>query len=315
MYIQIENQEFSDRIVEKALALGFEACGITKAEPLKEAAEFVEKWLEKGFSATMHYMHRNKEKRYNPVLLAENTQSIVSVLFNYFPKERLTEINNYKIAKYAYGTDYHFVVKKRLNVLLQFVEQHTGKLPEARVFCDSAPVLDRALAAKCGLGFIGRNTSLINPKTGSFCFIAHLFLPVVLTQKGEKMKNRCGNCTACVDACPTRALEKPFSLDARKCISYLTIEHKGTFENRDKKNFDNWIFGCDICQDVCPWNRFAKPNNEPLFQPSEALLAMQKSDWEQLDKQMFKQLFKNSAVQRTGFEGLKHTIDFLSEND
>ena len=313
MCIQFENQEFSDRIVEKALAIGFEACGITKAEPLEKEAALVEKWLEKGFAGTLQYLHRNKEKRYNPALLVENTQTVVSVLFNYFPKEKLPETNNYKIAKYAYGTDYHVVVKNRLNELLQFIELHTGKLPVARVFCDSAPALDRALAVKSGLGFIGKNTSLIHPKAGSFCFIGHLFLPIALKPKGESIPNRCGNCTACIDACPTRALEKPFSVDARKCISYLTIEHKGTFEKQDKQTFDNWIFGCDACQDACPWNRFAKPNNEPLFQPSESLLAMQKSDWEQLDKQTFKQLFQHSAVQRTGFEGLKRTIDFLSE--
>lgn len=312
MRCSVESQDFSDRIIEKALAIGFEACGITKAEPLKKEAKFVEKWLEKDFAGTMQYLHRNKEKRYNPTLLVEKTQTIVSVLFNYFPKEKISETNNYKISKYAYGIDYHLVVKKRLNELLQFIEQYTGKLPKARVFCDSAPVLDRALAVKCGLGFIGKNTSLINPKAGSFCFIGHLFLTIALKPKGELIPNRCGNCTACIDACPTQALEKPFSVDARKCISYLTIEHKGTFENQNKQTFNDLIFGCDICQDVCPWNRFAKPNNEPLFQASESLLKMQKTDWERLDKQTFDQLFRYSAVQRVGFERLKRTIDFLS---
>ena len=263
----------------------------------------------------MGYLTRNKEKRYDPRLLAEGTKSIVTVLYNYFPKQTLSDSDRFKIAKYAYGADYHDVLKRKMRQLLERIETQTGKLEGTRVFVDSAPVLDRAWAVRCGLGFIGKNTTLIHPKKGSFFFIGHLFLPIELEETGRPMTNRCGRCTKCLDACPTGALEAPFHIDARKCISYLTIEYKGSLAGIDPKTFKGWMYGCDICQDVCPYNRFALPNHEPEFQPSQKLLDMHEDDWIRLSKDEFEALFKHSAVQRAGYEGLKRNIEFISSGE
>jgi epoxyqueuosine reductase len=260
----------------------------------------------------MGYLTRNKEKRYDPRLLVEGTKSIVTVLYNYFPKQQIGDGKHFKIAKYAYGADYHDVLKRKMRQLFERIETQTGKLEGTRIFVDSAPVLDRAWAVRCGLGFIGKNTTLIHPKKGSFFFIGHLFLPLDLTETGQVMTNRCGRCTKCLDACPTGALEAPFHIDARKCISYLTIEYKGSLEGLDPETFKGWMYGCDICQDVCPYNRFALPNLEPEFQPSEQLLSMKENDWKNLTKTEFEALFKHSAMQRAGYEGLKRNIEFLS---
>jgi epoxyqueuosine reductase len=266
----------------------------------------------------------------------EGTKSIVTVLYNYFPKQQIGDNGRYKIAKYAYGADYHDVLKRKMRQLLERIETQTGKLEGTRIFVDSAPVLDRAWAVRCGLGFIGKNTLLIHPSMsltasrsqtqeeeqtarrslqhcgGSFFFIGHLFLPLELEETGKTMANHCGRCTKCIDACPTGALEAPFQIDARKCISYLTIEYKGSLEGYDPKHFNGWMYGCDTCQDVCPYNRFSLPNIEPEFQPSEQLLAMKEKDWKSLNKEGFEALFKHSAMQRAGYEGLKRNIEFLS---
>ncbi len=302
----------SEWIIEEAKQLGFDACGIANATALEEESAHVEQWLKGGHEGEMGYLTRNKEKRYDPRLLVEGTKSIVTVLYNYFPKQPLGDGEHFKIAKYAYGTDYHDVLKRKIRLLLERIEAQMGKLEGTRVFVDSAPVLDRAWAVRCGLGFIGKNTTLIHPKKGSFFFIGHLFLPLELEETGNPLSNRCGRCTKCLDACPTGALEAPFHIDARKCISYLTIEYKGNLAGLDPTIFDGWMYGCDICQDVCPYNRFSLPNMEPEFQPSEELLAMQENDWKNLTETEFKALFKHSAVQRAGYEGLKRNIDFLS---
>lgn len=299
-------------IVEEAEQMGFDACGIACATALVEESAHVEQWLEKEREGEMGYLTRNREKRYDPRLLVEGTKSIVTVLYNYFPKQTIGDCDHFKIAKYAYGTDYHDVLKRKMRQLLERIETQTGKLEGTRVFVDSAPVLDRAWAVRCGLGFIGKNTSLIHPKKGSFFFIGHLFLPLDLTETGQIMVNHCGRCKKCIDACPTNALEAPFHIDARRCISYLTIEYKGKLDHFDPKTFNGWMYGCDICQDVCPYNKFASPNVEPEFQPSERLSAMRESDWKNLDEAEFEALFKNSAVKRAGFEGLKRNIDFIS---
>lgn len=304
----------SQWIIAEAERLGFEACGIAQATALKEESMHVEQWLESGYEGEMGYLTRNKEKRYDPRLLAEGTKSIVTVLYNYFPKQALGDSDRFKIAKYAYGADYHDVLKRKMRQLLERIETQ-GKLEGTRVFVDSAPVLDRAWAVRCGLGFIGKNTTLIHPKKGSFFFIGHLFLPIELEETGRPMTNRCGRCTKCLDACPTGALESPFHIDARKCISYLTIEHKGSLSEIDPKTFKGWMYGCDICQDVCPYNRFALPNQEPEFQPSQKLLDMQEGDWKSLSKDEFEALFKHSAVQRAGYEGLKRNIEFISSGE
>lgn len=299
-------------IVAEAERMGFDACGIAQATALEEESAHVEQWLESDCEGEMGYLTRNKEKRYDPRLLVEGTKSIVTVLYNYYPKQRIGDSDRFKIAKYAYGADYHDVLKRKMRQLLEGIEVQTGKLEGTRLFVDSAPVLDRAWAVRCGLGFIGKNTTLIHPKKGSFFFIGHLFLPIELEGTGKPLTNRCGRCTKCLDACPSGALEAPFHIDARKCISYLTIEYKGSLAGIDPKTFNGWMYGCDICQDVCPYNRFALPNREPEFQPSERLIAMHDEDWKSLSKEDFDALFKHSAVQRAGYEGLKRNIDFLS---
>ena len=300
-------------IVAEAERMGFDACGIAQATALEEESAHVEQWLESDCEGEMGYLTRNKEKRYDPRLLVEGTKSIVTVLYNYYPKQRIGDSDRFKIAKYAYGADYHDVLKRKMRQLLEGIEAQTGKLEGTRLFVDSAPVLDRAWAVRCGLGFIGKNTTLIHPKKGSFFFIGHLFLPIELEGTGKPLTNRCGRCTKCLDACPSGALEAPFHIDARKCISYLTIEYKGSLAGIDPKTFNGWMYGCDICQDVCPYNRFALPNREPDFQPSERLIAMHDEDWKSLSKEDFDALFKHSAVQRAGYEGLKRNIEFLSK--
>ena len=299
-------------IVDEAKRLGFDACGIACATALDEESAHVEQWLEEEREGEMGYLTRNKEKRYDPRLLVEGTKSIVTVLYNYFPQQQIGDGEHCKIAKYAYGADYHNVLKHKMRQLLECIEGKIGRLDGTRIFVDSAPILDRAWAVRCGLGFIGKNTSLIHPKKGSFFFIGHLFLPIVLAETGQAMVNHCGRCTKCIDACPTGALEAPFHIDARKCISYLTIEYKGSLEGIDPMNFKGWMYGCDICQDVCPYNRFSLPCAEPEFQPSEWLLAMREDDWKNLDQAGFDALFKGSAVKRAGYDGLKRNIDFIS---
>ena len=305
-------EPLSNWIVAEAEKLGFDACGIARAKALEKESAHVEQWLENQHEGEMNYLSRNKEKRYDPRLLVEGTRSIVTVLYNYFPKQKLSEDDNFRIAKYAYGTDYHDVLKRKMRQLLERIETQTGKLENCRVFVDSAPVVDRAWAVRSGLGFIGKNTALIHPRKGSFLFIGHLFLPIELQATGKPMTNHCGRCTRCLDACPTGALEAPFHIDARKCLSYLTIEYKGDLEGQDPSCFHDWIYGCDICQDVCPYNKkFSIANKEPLFQPSEALTQLRKKDWEALDRDTFERLFKRSAVRRAGFEGLRRNINFL----
>ena len=329
----------SEWIIGEAERLGFDACGIANATALEEESAHVEQWLEVGHEGEMGYLTRNKEKRYDPRLLVEGTKSIVTVLYNYFPKQPVGDGEHFKIAKYAYGADYHDVLKRKMRQLLERIETQTGKLEGTRIFVDSAPVLDRAWAVRCGLGFIGKNTTLIHPLMsftasrgqthekeqtagrslrqcgGSFFFIGHLFLPLELEETGKPMPNHCGRCTKCLDACPTGALEAPFHIDARKCISYLTIEYKGSLADLTPKTFKGWMYGCDICQDVCPYNRFSLPNMEPEFQPSEQLLAMQEDDWKSLTKADFEALFKHSSMQRAGYEGLKRNIDFISKEN
>ena len=323
-------------IIAEAEKLGFDACGVACATALEPESVRVEQWLDGGHEGEMGYLTRNKEKRYDPRLLVEGTKSIVTVLYNYFPKQQIGDGDKFKIAKYAYGFDYHEVLKNKMRLLLERIESQIGKLENTRVFVDSAPVLDRAWAVRCGLGFIGKNTMLIHPSLsltasrsqehtkliaghnqrqsgGSFFFIGHLFLPIELAETGQTMTNHCGRCTKCIDACPTGALESPFHIDARKCISYLTIEYKGSLEEHNPKTFKGWMYGCDICQDVCPYNRFTLPTTEPAFQPSEQLMTMREDDWKNLTKADFDTLFKHSAVQRAGYEGLKRNIEFLAK--
>lgn len=292
--------------------MGFYACGFSKTRHLKDDEKQVESWLLKGMNGEMTYMERNREKRYNPSLLVDGAKSVITVLYNYKTKGKLPEKDNFKISTYAYGKDYHDVIKNKLRLLLAMIEEESGQR-KARVFVDSAPVLDRAWACQNGLGFIGKNTCLINRKGGSYFFIGHIIIDLELEYEEKNPgKNFCGSCTLCINACPTGAL-KPFELDARKCISYLTIENRGAIPNEFKGKFNGWVFGCDICQEVCPWNRDTTPHNEPLFEPSVELKSLRKKDWIAMDKKRFDNIFEDTAVMRIGFEGMKRNIRFLEE--
>jgi epoxyqueuosine reductase len=300
----------NQKIKDKAIELGFFACGISKAGFLPEDAKRIRKWLAKGFHADMAYMENHFEKRTDPVKLLEGAKSVITVLFNYFPKDIIPSEDNYKISKYAYGKDYHFVMKDKLKELLNFIEAETGET-NSRAFVDSAPVLDRAWAAKSGLGWIGKNTNLITKKQGSFFFVGEIITALELDYSDMPIPKSCGHCTKCIEACPTHAL-RPYEVNANKCISYLTIENKGDTLPEDLKGkFEDWIFGCDICQDVCPWNRYSIANIEPGFQPNERLMNMRKTDWENLTEDEFKVIFKNSAVKRTKYKGLVRNIEFV----
>ncbi len=299
----------SEFIKNKANELGFFQCGISKAEFLKEESEKIRGWLNKGFQGEMHYMQNNLDKRLDPRLLHENAKSIISVLFNYFPENTDFQKNNFIVSKYAFGKDYHFVIKNKLKELLKIIEDKFGKV-SARVFVDSAPVLEKYWAERAGLGWIGKNTCLINKKAGSFFFIGEIIIDIEL-EYDEPHNKFCGNCTKCLDACPTKALSNPFTLDSRKCISYLTIEFKESLPEYLKDKLEDQIFGCDICQDVCPYNRFSQKHSEPDFLPCNEFVTLKKEDWSNLNKEDFNRIFKNSAIKRTKFKGLKRNIDFI----
>lgn len=305
----LPNQSLAEFIKAESNSLGFFDCGFSPARHLPNDEKRMEIWLKEGKNATMGYLERNREKRYNPTLLVEEAKTIITVLYNYYPSVKLKETHNFKISKYAYGKDYHYIIKEKLKTLLQKIELNTGER-SARIFVDSAPVLDKAWARESGLGFVGKNTTLINKNGGSFFFIGHLIIDIEIENEIKAVANSCGTCTKCIQACPTNALE-PFKLDANKCISYLTIESKEDIPEIFSGKFEDYIFGCDICMDVCPWNRFSTSSNESLLQPSEDLRKMQKEDWKNLSKEKFKSLFKGTAVERTGFKGLKRNIDFV----
>jgi len=297
-------------IKEQALALGFLSCGISKAGFLEEEAPRLEQWLRQNHHGQMGYMEQHFDKRLNPTKLVPGAKSVVSLLLNYHTDQTQADPSAPKISSYAYGTDYHFVIKEKLKKLIEYIHRDIGEVA-GRVFVDSAPVMDKAWAAKSGLGWIGKNTNLISKKVGSFFFIAELILDLELVYD-TPTTDHCGSCTACIDACPTEALIQPYQIDGSKCISYLTIELKEAMPEDFKGKMDNWAFGCDVCQTVCPWNRFATPHKEPQFDPHPDLLQMSKGDWEEMTEEVFTTVFKNSAVQRTKFEGLKRNINFLS---
>jgi len=305
----INNKEkYSQLIKAESKRLGFLSCGISKAEFLEEEAPRLERWLNKNHHGQMSYMENHFDKRLNPKLLVDDSKSVISLLLNYFPSEEQNS-DSYKISKYAYGQDYHFVIKEKLKELLNTIQSQVGDV-SGRAFVDSAPVLDKAWAAKSGLGWIGKNSNLITQKVGSFYFIAELIIDLEL-EYDYPTTDHCGTCTACIDACPTDAIVAPYVVDGSKCISYFTIELKDNLSIEMKGKFDDWAFGCDVCQDVCPWNRFSKPHNEPLFNPNPELLSFSKKDWEEITNDTFNKVFKNSAVKRTKFEGFKRNINFL----
>jgi len=297
-------------IKQEAKRLGFLSCGISKAGFLEEEAPRLEQWLQNNMHGQMHYMENHFDKRLNPTLLVDGAKSVISLLLNYYPSEFQKE-DSYKISKYAYGHDYHFVIKEKLKELLHFIQTEIGEV-SGRAFVDSAPVLDKAWAAKSGLGWMGKNTNLITQKVGSFYFIAELIVDLELDYDSPTT-DHCGSCTACIDACPTEAIVAPYVVDGSKCISYFTIELKENIPAEMKGKFDDWVFGCDVCQDVCPWNRFSKSHNEPLFQATPELLSFTKRDWEEITEDVFKMVFNNSALKRTKLEGLKRNVSFLKD--
>jgi epoxyqueuosine reductase len=284
------------------------SCGISKAVFLEEEAPRLENWLNNNRHGQMSYMENHFDKRLDPRLLVDGAKSVISLLLNYYPSELQRE-DSYKISKYAYGQDYHFVIKEKLKELLGAIHDQIGEV-SGRAFVDSAPVLDKAWAAKSGLGWIGKNSNLITQKVGSFYFIAELIVDIDL-EYDNPTTDHCGTCTACIDACPTQAIIAPYQVDGSKCISYYTIELKDNLPEEAKGKLDDWAFGCDVCQDVCPWNRFSKAHNEPLFNPNPDILSFSKKDWEEITEEVFLKVFKNSPIKRTKFEGMKRNINFL----
>lgn len=300
-------------IKQEAQRLGFMSCGIAKAEFLEEEAPRLENWLKNNHHGEMGYMENYFDKRLDPRLLVEGAKSIVSLTLNYYSEEKQRDEHAPKISKYAYGMDYHAVIKEKLQELMHFIRENIGEV-DGRCFVDSAPVMDKAWAQKAGLGWRGKNSNLISKQAGSFFFLAELIIDLDLDYDNPFPTDHCGSCTRCIDACPTNAIVAPYNVDGSKCISYLTIELKNEIPTEFKGKMDNWMFGCDVCQDVCPWNRFATVHNEENFKPKEELLGLSKSELLDMTDEVFKKVFKNSPVKRTKFTGLKRNIDFLKQS-
>ena len=315
-------------IKQESKRLGFDFCGISKAEFLEEEAPRLEQWLKDGKHGRMSYMENHFDKRLDPRLLVPNAKSVISLALNYFPSQQqichseqreesnskhilqsVPNDNSPKISKYAYGKDYHFVIKEKINLLLDFIRKNIGEVT-ARGFVDSAPVMDKVWAKRSGLGWMGKNSNLITKNNGSFFFLAELIVDLELEYDGE-IPDYCGTCTKCIDACPTNAIPEPYIVDGSKCISYFTIELKENIPDEMKGKFDDWAFGCDICQDVCPWNSFSTPHNEPHFTPKPEILNFTKKDWEEISEETFNKIFADSPLQRPKYKGIKRNLEFL----
>lgn len=306
--MQIDN--YTAVVKNTAKDLGFSYCGISKAEFLEEEAPRLEKWLKTNQHGEMHYMENHFDKRLDPTKLVPGAKSVISLIYNYYPEKNIAteNPNSFKIAKYAYGKDYHFIIKEKLKEFHSRINEEIGEV-SGRVFVDSAPVMERVWAKRSGLGWIGKNTLLLNKNMGSFFFLAEMILDLELAEDGP-VKDYCGTCSACIDACPTEAITSPQWLDASKCISYMTIELKDEIPSGYEDKFKDWIFGCDICQDVCPWNRFSSPHKEKAFDPHPDLFKMNEREWVDMTRDIFNEIFKKSAVKRTRFEGLKRNIEY-----
>jgi epoxyqueuosine reductase len=302
------------QIKAKAKALGFLECAVIPAASLEDDKEHYQKWLDAGMHGEMEYMSRNVEKRLDPRFLVENARSVVVVLQNYFPANTQTDKEAPVLSKYAYGTDYHFILKGKLKRLLEYIQEVNGPC-NARSFTDSAPVLERAWARRAGLGWVGKNSNLISTRHGSYFFIGELILDVELPYDNPKLvSDHCGTCTRCIEACPTKAIVADRVVDARRCISYQTIELRSELDNNLKGKFENRVFGCDICQDICPWNLKSFSTDEPGFNPHPDLLNLTRKEWFEMDRPLFNRLFKNSAVKRTGYKGLKRNLKFIKDD-
>ena len=303
---------YSQLIKQKAEKFGFQSCGISKAEFLEEEAPRLEAWLNKGYHGEMKYMENHFDKRLNPTLLVDGAKSVISLSYNYFPKVKIDEINNFKISKYAYGEDYHEVIKDILKEMVAELQEEIGEFG-FRVFVDSAPVLEKAWARKSGLGWVGKNANLITKKHGSFYFLAEIICDLEL-EPDLAVTDHCGSCRACIDACPTQAIVSDRIVDGSKCISYATIELKNEIPDYFNGKMDDWMFGCDVCQDVCPWNRFSAPTLQEKFAPNFQKLNFRKNEWKELTQELFSEIFKKSAVKRTKFSGLMRNINLLKDH-
>jgi len=301
--------EFHSNIIKReSKRLGFDFCGISKAAFLEDEAAHFEKWLQQGMNGKMGYMENHFDKRLDPRLLVDGAKSVISLMMNYYPDEKQNS-DAPKISKYAYGKDYHFVIKDKLKELLQVMNEQIGEI-SGRAFVDSAPVLERAWAAKSGIGWIGKNAQLLRPQKGSFFFLAELIVDIELDADAP-IKDYCGTCTRCMDACPTQAILGPKIVDGSKCISYFTIELKEAMPVEMKDKLDGWMFGCDVCQDVCPWNSFSHPHAIDEMQPKPAIMNMTRKDWEEITEEVFKNTFHDSPLQRAGYKGIKRNLGYL----
>ena len=298
-------------IKSTAKRLGFDFCGIAKAGFLEEEAPRLEEWLSRNYHGQMGYLANHFDKRLDPTKLVEGAKTVVSLIYNYYPEKKLPEKpEDIKLAKYAYGEDYHWVIRDKLNEFLGILRDEIGEI-DGRGFVDSAPVMERQWAQKAGLGWLGKNSLLLNRGMGSFFFLSELIIDLEVTPDTALAKDYCGTCTACIDACPTDAIVDNGVIDGSRCISYLTIELKDAIPSEFKGQMENWAFGCDICQDVCPWNRFSKPHQEEKFKPHPALAEFANRDWQEITEETFCKVFKKSAVKRTKLAGLKRNVDFL----
>ena len=303
---------YSQLIKQKAVKFGFQSCGISKAEFLEEEAPRLEAWLNKGYHGEMKYMENHFDKRLNPTLLVDGAKSVITLSYNYFPKVKIDEINNFKISKYAYGEDYHEVIKDILKEMVAEIQEEIGEFG-FRVFVDSAPILEKAWARKSGLGWVGKNANLITKKHGSFYFLAEIICDLELDYD-LAVTDHCGSCRACIDACPTQAIVSDRIVDGSKCISYATIELKNEIPDYFNGKMDDWMFGCDVCQDVCPWNRFSAPTLQEKFAPNFQKLNFRKNEWKELTQELFSEIFKKSAVKRTKFSGLMRNVNLLKDH-
>lgn len=305
------SEKYTKLIKEKAKKFGFMSCGISKAGFLEEDAPALEHFLNNHFHGEMTYMENHFDKRLNPQLLVEGSKSVISLAYNYFPKENINTLDNFKISKYAYAQDYHEVIKEILREMVAELQEEIGEF-QFRIFVDSAPVLERSWARKSGIGWVGKNANLITKQRGSFFFLAEIICDLVL-ETDTPVADHCGRCRKCIDACPTGAIVSEKIIDGSKCISYATIELKNEIPDSFKNKMEDWMFGCDICQDVCPWNRFSTPHQQPKFEPNAFLKSYTKREWREITQELFSEIFRKSPVKRTKFSGLKRNIDFLDQ--
>jgi len=306
-------EKYSQLIKARAKSFGFQSCGISKADFLEEDAKPLEEWLKSNFHGEMKYMENYFDKRLDPRLLVEGSKSVISLSYNYFPEEKIQTLDNFKISKYAYAEDYHEVIKDILREMVSGLQEEIGEFA-FRVFVDSAPVLERSWARKSGIGWVGKNANLITKQSGSFYFLAEIICDLELIPD-HPTTDHCGTCRKCIDACPTNAIVSDKLIDGSKCISYATIELKNEIPDYFKDKMDDWMFGCDVCQDVCPWNRFSAPTKQKKFAPNDALKNFKKGEWKELTQELFSKIFRKSPVKRTKFAGLKRNIEFLEKNN